>query len=84
MKAITFPEANHEFGEGQDDFENIPVLIVPRHGTILYCFELTDEEKEEIAKTGKIWFSQMTQMKAMQPIFPTVFKDDVITPTEPT
>ena len=84
MKAIDFPEANHKFGEHQEEFETIPVLVVPRHGTILYCFELTEEDKAEIAKTGVIWFSQMTQNQPMQPIFPTAFKDQVISQIEPT
>jgi hypothetical protein len=83
MKAIKFPEANHEFKTEEEEFEAIPVLVVPRHGTILYCFELSEEDKAEVAKTGVIWFSQMTQGQMMQPIFPTAFKKDVILPTEP-
>ena len=32
------------------------------------CFELTEEEKAEIAATGKLWYTQITFGKPFQPV----------------
>lgn len=51
-----------------------------KEGTVTYGFKLTPEELSKINETGVIFLKQFTGGHLMQPILPTVFKEDVITP----
>lgn len=62
MKSIKFPGANLEIGKGQEDIYNVlHAMILPGpEGELIMCFELTDEEIEQISKNKKIYYSRLT------------------------
>lgn len=78
MKAVEFDEVNLRIAEEQEEYQTLPAHVNPKEGSITCCFELSDEEKAEIAKTGKVWLKVYTFMKPLQPIYPTVDKSEVI------
>lgn len=79
MKPVKFPEVNAIFGEGQPQYEPLPVLLSP-NGQAVSCWQLSEEEKARIAETGQIWLSQLTFNRPLQPVFMTVYKADLFPP----
>lgn len=77
MKPVKFPEANAIFGEGQPQYEPLPVLLFP-DGQVISCWQLSEEEKARVAETGEIWLSQLTFNRPLQPVFMTVEKADLV------
>lgn len=61
MKAIEFKEVNVIIAENQPEYETLPVHVCPDEETngffnsVTMCFELNEEEKKQVAETGKIW-----------------------------
>lgn len=79
MKAIEFPEVNVRIAENQPEYETLPASIHfnPEYGMneVTTCFELNEEEKKQIAETGKIWFTVLQPMTAFfRPIRMSVLK----------
>lgn len=70
MKAIEFPEVNVRIAEHQEEYETLPVFADASKGEVpvTMCFELSDEEKKQVAETGKVWFTILTFGKNFQPI----------------
>lgn len=82
MKPVKFPEVNATFGEGQPQYEPLPVLLFP-DGQAVSCWQLSEEEKARVAETGQIWLSQLTFNRPLQPVFMTTDKADLIKPADP-
>ena len=78
MTAIEFDEVNVRIAEHQEEYETLPAFINQGEGSATFCFQLNKEELDEIAKTGKIWFKQLTFGKPMNPISMSTQKDDLI------
>lgn len=78
MEAKDFKEANIRIAEGQEEYNTLPALHDPKAGTLSYCMQLTEEERQCIYATGELWISQLTFNAPMQPIFFTVRKEDII------
>lgn len=79
MKPIKFPEQNMVIAENQDEYQSLPAFFnVGVNAEVVSCWELSPEELETIAKTGKLWISMTTFNKPLMPILPTVNKDEVI------
>lgn len=61
MKSVKFQEVNLNIGENQEEYENLYAYaaINTEYGLmqVTVCFELSKAELEQIAKTGKLWFS---------------------------
>lgn len=83
MKAIEFPGFNYEIAKDQEEYNTLPVLIrqylINGEPTSLYehimCFELSQEELEEINRTGKIWLDILKPLNTpFHPIGPTTMK----------
>lgn len=61
MKAIEFQEVNVRIAENQPQYETLPVHMVPDAETngffnaVTMCFELSEEERKQVAETGQIW-----------------------------
>lgn len=57
MKAIEFPEVNVRIAENQPEYETLPVHVnvQPFVSEVTMCFELTEEEKQQVAESGHIW-----------------------------
>lgn len=81
MKPIKFPEQNVVFGENQPEYIPLPTLLAT-DGSATTCWELEPGELEEIQKTGKIWFNQLTFFQPLQPIRPHAFKPELGEPVE--
>lgn len=73
MKPIDFPGVNHVFGKDQPEYKPLPVMhLHDPEGSVISCWELTPEEREEIARTGKFYIKQLTFNRPLQPILPTM------------
>lgn len=68
MKAINFEEVNVLIAEDQPQYETLPAYYNQNEGSITSCFELTEEELEEVKRTGKIYYKQMLFGNPMQPM----------------
>jgi len=68
MKSIEFPEQTHKIAEHQEDYQTLPAYIDAGDGIVTCCFELTDEEVDEVIKTKQIWHTQYIGNDPMQPI----------------
>lgn len=77
MKPVKFAEANATFGANQPEYQPLPAMV--NGDVVVSCWELTDEEKQQVMKEGKIWLGVMTFGQALQPVLLTCDKSDVIT-----
>ncbi|MDB5288541.1 MAG: hypothetical protein JWR05_3490 [Mucilaginibacter sp.] len=84
MKAVKFEQANIMLAEDQPEYETLPIwadVDENRHaiknidgsirdpqGEVISCFELTDEEVNDIVKNRRIWHRQITFWNAPMPI----------------
>lgn len=79
MRPIEFPGSNVVFGKDQPEYKPLPALALQdSFGSVITCWELTDEEIEEITKTRKFYLKQLTFTNPLQPILPTVDLSDGI------
>lgn len=79
MKPIEFPEKNIVFAENQKDYLPLPAFRADdENGTVVTCWELTWQERIKIFFTGKLWWTQLTFGKKLQPQLPSVFKWDTL------
>lgn len=78
MIETEFKEVNIRIAENQPEYETLPAFHNDIEGSVTFCFALNKQELDEIAKTGKIWFKQLTFNKAMNPIAMSVLKSDLI------
>jgi hypothetical protein len=69
MKAVEFPGVNVTFAKDQPEYTPLPALRVPSPlGEVITCWELSDEELEQVKKTKRVYLSQLTFNNALQPI----------------
>lgn len=66
--------ANVVIAENQDEYVSLPAHVFP-NGMVCCCLELSKEEIEEIARTGKIYVSHLTFNTSLQPFFVTGSQD---------
>ena len=78
MKPIEFKEVNVRIAENQEEYQTLPALYEPKEGSMTFCFELSQEEKDRIAETGEMWFKVLTFGKPLQPIQMSILKEDLI------
>ena len=72
MKSIDFPKANVAIAKDQPQYQTIYGHVDktgndPTYAVTL-CFELDPEEIEQIAKTGKLYYTQLTFGQPFSPI----------------
>ena len=77
MKAKQFKEVNAVYGENQPEYYPLPAYK-SEDGTVVFCFELDEEERKKIAETGELWVALRTFNKPLQPICVTVNKSDIL------
>lgn len=77
MKPVKFAEANAILGTNQPEYQPLPAMV--NGDVVVSCWELTDEEKQQVMKEGKIWLGVMTFGQSLQPVLLTCDKSDVIT-----
>lgn len=70
MKAVEFKEVNIRIAENQEEYQTLPVYAKPNDPTVpvTMCFELDEEEREQVIKEGKIWLTMLTFGNPFQPI----------------
>lgn len=64
---IEFKGHNVVFGANQKEYTPLPALRTP-DGTVYTCWKFTEEELEEIKRTGTVYVSLMTFNAPLQPI----------------
>jgi len=73
LKAIKFEGANIEFAKDQEQYNTLPACAVrDKQGTVISCYELTDEEIEKLKKTKRIYLTLLTFNDPLQPQLLTV------------
>ena len=77
MTPVDFQEVNCRIAENQEEFITLPAHVNQSKGTITFGFELTPEEKAQIAETGIIWV-QILSKGYMPPIYLTTNKEELI------
>lgn len=84
MKAIEFPEVNVRIAEDQEQYETLPVYIDTEdpHSPTTMCIELDEEERKQVAETGRIWITTLTFMQAFHPIKMSFLKPEGFTEPE--
>lgn len=81
MKPIEFPGHNVVFAKDQPEYQPLPAMRLP-DGTVITCWELTDEDLETIKSTRRMYLSQLTFNQPLQPIFMTPDLSNIVTLTE--
>lgn len=67
MKSVHFPQANITIGATQPQYQPL-IAHADENRACTVCFELTEEEKKQIAETGKLWYTQIVGSELFQPI----------------
>ncbi len=67
MKPIEFPGHNVVMGKNQPEYLPLPALKMP-DGEVITCWELTDEELEKVKESHRIYLSQLTFNRPLQPV----------------
>ena len=69
MQPIKFKEQNIIYAENQSDYIALPAHRVEgdTSGTVICCWQLTDEEIKRVVETGVIWHSILTFGHPLQP-----------------
>lgn len=80
MQAIEFPQQNEVIAKNQPEYIPLPAFLNIQQvrfkdGTegpavidLTCCFQLSPEEIAQVIATGKIWYTQVVNNEAMQPI----------------
>lgn len=67
MKPIKTRHTNIVFGEGKDAYEPLPAWK-NKQGQVVTCWELTDEEIQQLIQSKKIYLMQLTFNQPLQPV----------------
>ncbi len=69
MKAVNFKEANVIFAKDQNEYQKLPAFKEnkTKEGKVTTCWELSFFERIQVLFTGKIYLSQLTFNKPLQP-----------------
>jgi hypothetical protein len=81
MKAVKFPEMNIEIAKNQEEYLTLPAYIEKHpegNGEVISCYQLTWKERIKVLFTGKIWWTQLTFGKPLQPQRASVDKWDTL------
>lgn len=79
MEPVEFKGCNTKFAEKQPQYQTLPAMYLKDDtGTVITCWELSDEELMDINKTKRLFISQFTFSQPLQPILPTTKLEDVV------
>ncbi len=67
MKPTTFKGQNIVFGENQPEYLPLPALRMT-DGEVITCWELSEQEIEDIVKNKKMFLSQLTYGHPLQAV----------------
>ena len=77
MKPIKFEGHNVVYAENQPEYNPLPAFKA-ENGTIVTCWELTNEDFERIVETRRIYLSVMTFNNPLQPVHLTTDVDELL------
>lgn len=66
MKPVELKGQNVVYGKDQEQFLPLPACKLEERGEVITCWEMTDEELEEIKKTKRVYLSQLTFNRPLQ------------------
>lgn len=69
MEPVDFKGSNTIIAKDQKEYKPLPALVLG-DGEVITCWELTDEEVETIVKERKLYISQLTFNRGLQPLKP--------------
>ena len=78
MEAVEFEEVNIRIAENQPEYQTLPAYHNSKEGSVVFCFELSPDELEQVGKTGRIYIKQITFNGPMQPIGCSCLKEELI------
>lgn len=67
MKPVEFPEQNVIYAKDQPEYLPLPVMREP-NGDVTSCWALTWRERVRVLFTGRVWVTQKSFNKLLQPI----------------
>ena len=70
MIPIEFEQCNTVYAKDQPEYQPLPAYKSPS-GTVVSCWELTEEDIQRIIRTRKLYISMLTFNQPLQPILPT-------------
>ncbi|MCT4086663.1 hypothetical protein HZP82_04635 [Elizabethkingia anophelis] len=76
MTPNKLPQVNVMYGEGQEEYQPLPVYR-SEDAQAISCWELTDEEIEKIKETKCLYLSMMTFVQPLQPVYLAVDKEEL-------
>lgn len=69
MKSINFPGANVKIGPDQPEYNTLHAMEGDKDvGELIMCFELTDQEIEQLVLTKRLYYSRLTFGQPFQPL----------------
>lgn len=77
MTPVEFPEVNAVYAKDQSEYNPLPVLKKP-DGTVISCWELTEDEIQTLLQTKRIYLAVMTFNQPLQPVLITTDKTQII------
>lgn len=86
MEPIKFDDCNVVYGKDQSEYKPLPAERrgKPEYGEIVTCWELSSQERQIVAKEGKIWLSMLTFNRPLQPVLLSVVKPEIYASEEAT
>lgn len=67
MKPVKFLGHNAVYGQNQEGVLPLPAYR-DEHGQVVTCWELDEEELQQVSETGKVWLMQTTGNFPLQPV----------------
>ena len=67
MTPVEFPQQNVVLGKNQPEYLPLPAFF-DQEGTMVTAWEMTEEERNEFLRTGRIYLTQLTFGKPFQPV----------------
>lgn len=67
MKPVEFKGQNVVFGQDQPEYQPLPALRMP-DGEVITCWEMTDEQLQEVIRTKRVYLKQLTFNGPLQPV----------------
>jgi hypothetical protein len=80
MRPIEFIGANVVFGKNQPEYGDLPAARMS-DGRVMTCWELSEDEVAEVARTGHVWLQVLTFNQPIQPQVVSAFDPRTNIPT---
>jgi len=78
MSPIEFEGVNVIYAKDQPEYLPLPVMKL-EDGTVISCWELTEEDVKMIIETKKVYVSQLTFHQPLQPLNVVSSLDELVT-----